>query len=285
MTLAAVAKKDFQDAVRSRSFWALSVLFVGLAMLVAYIYIELPGGLMVNTGSGGARTSDDVGLILFLSSIAGLFISLTAIVVAYRSLAGERELGSMAVLLGLPHTRRDVVFGKTLGRTLVLALPIVLGFGTAALYGYLSLNEFSLLDFGTFIGLAVLLALAWVSIVVGISAATGSTSRASALAVGVFLVFELLWGGISFGVLWVANGFALPATTPDWLYLVNTLPPSAAFDAAIMALIPSAVPASGSAASEIGAFYGTEWLGLVVLLAWIVVPLAIGYRRFSRADL
>jgi ABC-2 type transport system permease protein len=285
MTFATVAKKDFQDAVRSRSFWALSVLFVGLALLTSYMYVTFPGTFTVGTGSGPARTSTDVGLILFLSSIAGLFVALTAVVICYKALAGERELGSMAILLGLPHTRRDVVVGKVLGRTLVLALPLVLGFGTAALYGYLSLDEFSLVEFGSFVGLAVLLALAWVAIVVGISAGTRSTSRASALAVGVFLVFELLWNAVSFGIVYAANGFSMPATAPDWLFVLNTIPPSAAFDAAIMALVPSAAPASGTGAQAIDAFYATEWLGVVVLLAWIVVPLTLGYWRFRGVDL
>jgi ABC-2 type transport system permease protein len=32
-------------------------------------------------------------------------------------------------------------------------------------------------------------------------------------------------------------------------------------------------------------FYLTGWASVVVLLAWLVVPLALGYRSFARADL
>jgi ABC-2 type transport system permease protein len=32
-------------------------------------------------------------------------------------------------------------------------------------------------------------------------------------------------------------------------------------------------------------FYLTEWFAAVILLVWIIVPIAIGYRRFERADL
>ena len=279
MSVTAVAKKDFQDAVRSRSLWALSVVFVGLAMLTTFMYIEFPELL------GGEEELSGVGLGLFLAGIASLFIGLTAIVIAYKALAGERELGSMKLLLGLPHTRRDVVLGKVLGRTATLAIPIVVGFGAAGLYGYLMISEFSFVDYLIFLGLTVVFALAFVSIVVGISGSTGSTSRASALAVGFFLLFELIWDGVTFGLVYLTNGFALPETMPNWIYIVNQIPPSSAYTTAMMALIPDAIVMGDSAAQEINAFYATEWLGVVMLVFWIVVPLAIGYRRFKNADL
>jgi len=257
----------------------LSVVFVGLAMLTTYMYVEFPELL------GGEAELSGVGLGLFLAGIASLFIGLTAIVIAYKALAGERELGSMKLLLGLPHTRRDVVFGKVLGRTATLAIPIVVGFGAAGLYGSLMISAFSFVDYLIFLGLTVVFALAFVSIVVGISGSTGSTSRASALAVGFFLLFELIWDGVSFGLVYVVNGFALPETMPNWLYVVNQIPPSSAYVTSMMALIPDATVMGDSAATEIDAFYGTEWLGVVMLAFWIVVPLAIGYWRFSRADL
>lgn len=31
-------------------------------------------------------------------------------------------------------------------------------------------------------------------------------------------------------------------------------------------------------------FYPTEWFSVVVLLAWLVAPVAVGYRRFSRTS-
>jgi len=32
-------------------------------------------------------------------------------------------------------------------------------------------------------------------------------------------------------------------------------------------------------------FYLQEWFGVVVLLFWLAVPVAIGYYRFERTDL
>jgi ABC-2 type transport system permease protein len=36
---------------------------------------------------------------------------------------------------------------------------------------------------------------------------------------------------------------------------------------------------------ESAAFYMQNWFVFIILVAWIVVPLAIGYARFSRIDL
>jgi ABC-2 type transport system permease protein len=126
-----------------------------------------------------------------------------------------------------------------------------------------------------------------VSIVVGLSAATGSSGRASALAVGFFFLFEILWDGVSLGIVFVTNGLALPATMPDWFILVNQLPPSTAYVTALNAVIPGAMDMSGAGGgmTNVDALWGTPWLGVAVLAFWVVVPLVVGYSRFAQADL
>jgi ABC-2 type transport system permease protein len=276
MSVAAVAKKDFQDAVRSRALWGVSVVFLLVALVTTYAYVEFTGALTGGTGSG-------FGLSTFLAGIAGLFVSITAILVAYKALAGERESGSVKLLLGLPHTRTDVVLGKVIGRSGVLMLPILVAFALAGIYASLNLEQFGVLEYGVFVFLTLVLALAYVCIVVGISASTGSTSRASALAIGFFLLFELIWDAVSMGIAFVLNGFALPTTTPDWMFAVNQIPPSSAYTTGLYALIPDAMGTIPG--SQFDAFYATPWLGVVVLVFWMVVPLAIGLQQFNRADL
>jgi ABC-2 type transport system permease protein len=282
MTVGVVARKDFNDAVRSRSFIALSVLYFVLAGLVVYAYAEIPEAFV---GEGGEPTA--FGLAVFLAGVTSLFVALTAIVIANKALAGERELGSMKLLMALPHTRRDVVLGKLVGRTAVLVVPLAIAFSLAGVYGALVISDFALLDYAVFIGVTALFTLAYVSIVVGISASTGSAGRASALAVGFFLLFDLLWDAVGVGIVYVVNGLSFPATMPDWMYLVNNLSPSTAYSSALFALVPGAETDTGlgATAAEIDAFYGTVWLGVFVLLFWIVVPTALGYWRFNKADL
>lgn len=277
-----VAKKDFQDAVRSRVFWALSALFLLLVFLIVASYVSF------DIVSGGDPSS--VGLIFFVANSLGLFVSLTAIVICYKSIAGERESGSVKILLALPHTRKDVVIGKIVGRTAVLALPVVVALLVGALAGMVFLGDVALLATVAFTIVALLFAAAYVGIVVGLSAVTGSTGKAASLAVAFFLVFELFWDVIVFGLAFVSAGFEFPqlADWPAWIFPIAQVQPSSAFVTALVAAVPDAPQAAagpGPGTEQLDAFFATPWLGLVVLVFWIVVPPAVGYWRLQQADL
>jgi len=275
MSWTAVAKKDFQDALRSRAIWAISVVFILLSVVIAYVY--------------GSFSADELGieektaerLVFFLASNITLFVSITALVIAYKSIAGERESGSLKILLSLPHTRRDVLVGKVLGRGAVLAIPVVVALAIGAAVGSALIGAVAAQALLALLVVSVLFTFAYVSVIVGLSAMTESTTRASMLTIGFLVLFRFLWGVVSIGTVWASNGFSIPDTLPDWIFVVNQIPPSGAYTTLLYALVPGQ---TGNAA-DIDAFYGTPWLGAVVLLFWLVVPAAIGYRRFSKADL
>jgi len=283
MSVVAVAKKDFRDAAQSRALWALLVVFVLLSSLLSYAYAEFPSQV-VGTGTDTATVG---GLIFFTSGIVTLFVSLTAIVICYKAIAGEREIGSIKLLLALPHTRRDVFVGKVLGRaavlTVALAVGLLIGFGL----GFVLIGDIEILPVLVFLLMTLLFTLAFVGIVVSISATTGSTSRATTLAIGFFLVFELLWDAVTLGVFYVANGFSFSGEAPDWFFLVTQVPPSSAYSASLIALLPDIADSVGTGvgADDFDAFYATPEIGFGFLAFWLVVPLVLGYRRFDDADL
>ena len=280
MTWAVVAKKDFQDAIRSRALWALSALFLVLVGLFAVVYAS------VDEVSGGDPTA--LGLIFFVAGAIGTFVSFAAIITCYKALAGERESGSMKVLLSLPHTRRDVVLGKLIGRTAVLAVPIVIALVLGIVLGMGLLGDLAPVATVLLGVVGLLFALTYAGIMVGISATTGSTSRAAALAIGFLFVFEFLWDVVVLGIVYVANGLVLPtAGFPDWTYPLTQVPPSNAFVTTLVAVIPDApaAAAGGQNPAQIDAFFGTPWIGLLALVLWTVVPIALGFWRFQAADL
>jgi len=283
MSWRVVARKDFQDAVRSRALWALSGVFLLLTVGLAVLYATLP------VIAGGNPTA--LGLIFFLAGIIGTFVSIAAILAGYKAVAGERERGTIKITLSLPHTRRDVILGKLLGRTAVLALPVVGALVAGTVVGGVLVGDVAPVA-TVLLGLvALLFTLAYAGIVVGLSATTGSTTRAAALAIGFFLVVELFWDVVVLALAFVTNGFALPASPtafPDWLYLVQQVPPSSSFMTSLAAVLPDAPAAAagaGQAAGQVTAFYATPWVGVVALAVWVVVPIAIGYYRFDAADL
>ncbi|WP_415378933.1 ABC transporter permease subunit [Halosimplex sp. TS25] len=282
MSTLAIAKKDFRDAVQSRALWALLGVFVALSLLLTYSYVEFPGLV-----SPGAEPSIG-GLVFFTAGIVSLFVSLTAIVICYKAIAGEREIGSIKLMLALPHRRRDVLFGKLLGRmgvlSLALAIGLLIGFG----FAFAMLGTVDALTVALFLVATLLFTAVYVALVVGISATTGSTSRATTLAIGFFVVFEFLWDVVPLGVVYVVNGFALPQQLPDWTFLVMQVPPSTAYVSVLTALLPdvaASLPTQTFAGASIDAFYAVPEIGFAVLAFWLVAPIAIGYYRFDTADL
>jgi ABC-2 type transport system permease protein len=290
MTWLSVAKKDFRDAIQSRALWALVAVFVVLSVFSTYAYVEVPE---MFGGPGGASFA---GLLFFTIGLSGLFVPLAAIVVCYKSLAGERELGSIKLLLSLPTNRFNVFTGKVLGRAAVLTV----GLGVGLLLG-LGVGSFLLggIDiFGAFVFLAVTLSFAavYAGIMVGISASTGSTSRATTLALGFFVIFELVWDVVPMVILYVASGFRLPSSIPDWMFLVSQMSPSAAYFSSVVALLPELAETAGATVTESGVggsatpaeadpFYVTPEVGFVILGLWLAVPFIVGYYRFNTADL
>jgi ABC-2 type transport system permease protein len=281
MSWVAVAKKDFRDASQSRALWGLVVVFVGVASLLAYAYAEFP------TTIAETDEASVGGLVFFMASAVGLFVSLTAIVVCYKSIAGEREIGSIKLLLALPHTRRDVFVGKLVGRAGVLVAAVAVGLAVGYSIGFALIGTVEVVPVLVFLLLTLVFTVAYVGIVVSISATTGSTTRATTLAIGFFLLFELVWDAIPMLLVYVVNGFSLPETMPDWVYLVTQVPPSSSYVLSLIALLPDVADSVGtdSGAEEVDVFYATPELGFAILLFWLVVPLAVGYYRFDAADL
>lgn len=283
MSWQVVAKKDFRDAVRSRAFLGLSAIFLLLVVGIAVLYSSLD--------EIGGTDPDALGLIFFVASSIGTFVSVAAIVVCYRAIAGERESGSVKLLLSLPHTRRDVLLGKVIGRTAVLAVPIVVALLVGTAIGTALLGAVAPVATLLFGSVALVFALAYASIMVGLSATSASTTRVAALAIGFLLLVEFLWDVVVLGLAYVATGFQFPegaADFPGWVFAVSQLQPSTAFVTALAAVVPDA-PQQGAgvvpAAGELDSVLATRWVAFLALLLWIVLPLVVGYRRFQRADL
>ncbi|OLZ42365.1 ABC transporter [Natrinema saccharevitans] len=284
MSTITVAKKDFRDAVRSRLLIGLTVLFalftVGGAALASWA-----SGLF--SEGGGDST---VGLILALQTPAGFLVPVIALIVGYGAIAGERESGSLKFLLGLPHRRRDVVLGKVLGRTGVVAVSILIGFAVGLVGLVAFVGEVSPVDYLAFTLVTVGFGFVYVCLGVGISAMTRSTTKAAVGAIGLVVLFWFLWGTITQGLLYALEGEFLPETFPGWYLALNAIPPDAAYGSAIGAVLgESGFTTSGSLESqglvESVPLVAEPWFGFVILAVWALLPLAFGLWRFERADL
>jgi ABC-2 type transport system permease protein len=290
MSWQAVAEKDFRDAIRSRLLLALTVLFVLFSGGAAYFAAQIRPPPQVQFG--GELTT--VALISGLLGPVSVFIPVVAIAAAYRAVAGERQSGSLKFLLSLPNSRLDVLVGKFLGRAGVVSGALLAGFGVGLFVVASLAEQFSAPEYLAFVVVSLLLAFVFVSVAVGVSAFTTSTSRAAYGAFGIFILFQFLWSVLVSGFVYAANGFEFPGPEeefPEWLRtaaeFLTIIDPTAAYQQGVLWVarrLAENADAGAQGATD-GPFYVQDWFGFVVLLFWIGLPLLVGYWRFERADL
>ncbi|MDG5819644.1 ABC transporter permease [Natronococcus sp. A-GB7] len=296
----AVAKKDFQDSVRSWLFWGLSLFFFTLLVattgVVSYFGEDL--------AAQGATTDVLVG---FVSEITRLIIPLIALVLGWKAIAGERESGSIKILLSLPHSRKDVLLGKLLGRSAVLSLSLTLGFVLAAVVVAVLLGGFDVGDYIGLLAVSIVYGIAYTSIAVSLSSLTRSTTVAGAAMFGVFILFYVVWNALtSVASLLADRGIpffdTISYTTevqgqevelerlPDWVYFVVNLDPGEAYGRTLTLVTDTDMIELQAQLNEemFGGelpFFLQDWFALLILVFWIVVPIAVALYRFDRVDL
>lgn len=294
MTWSQVARKDFEDAVRSKMLWGIIAVFVGFMGFVIAVAVGTTDGV---DGGGDA-------VLGLTGTLSQLFVPLIALIAGYLSIVGERRSGSLRVLLSYPHSRRDVVLGKLVGRSAVIALTLSVGSAASLLLASLLVESPELTNVAGLLGTIVLCGIGFTGLAVGISASVNSRGKAMALAIGSLLMFLLVWDAAAAGIYAAVTG-SLPGLQEEaWYFLLKRLSPLGAFgglaenfvDGGIQPIfrmgleeVPSDATAEQLALSNRVEgplpFYLTDWFAGLTLLAWGTVPAAVGYLRFVRSDL
>lgn len=269
MSAIVVAKKDFRDAVRSPVLILLTLLF-SLLTLGGAAFASL---LAEMVEEGGSESTVD--LLAALQAPAGFLVPIIALVVGYGAVAGEREDGSLKFLLGLPHRRRDVVLGKVLGRTGVVAASILIGF-TVGLGGFVAFVGFTLVT--------ILFGFVYVCIGAALSSLTRSTTRAAIGAICVVVLVKVVWAIVGWILLFSFGDGSAGGSVPDWYLSYLALSPDNAYSTAVGAVLGGR---QGLIASTVDTLplLAKPWFAFVVLAVWALVPLGLGILRFDRVDL
>lgn len=290
-----VARKDFEDAIRSKLLWGLTAVFVAFLVMALLSAEELfPEAITVDTPQALAG----------VAMLAQLFIPGVALVVGYMSVVGERQSGSLRVLLSYPFSRFDVVLGKLLGRTLVTAMGLAISYAVASAVVVLLYGTPDVETLIGFVAIGVLVGMSFTALAVGGSAAAATRGRARTLTIGSFMAMVFFWNPVVVGLHYVVTG-SLPGLQADrWYFLLKRLNPLEAFRVLSEAVLGRRVdpvprfpledvPVDASrdvlaienrVVGEVP-FYLQDWFSAIVLVAWGVVPVVIGYWYFERADL
>ena len=271
MSLLAVANKDFQDTVRSRGMVLLVALFSLLVALFAYV---------VRPQGQAGQFATEFLLSAFVGPVlvTGL-VPLVGVVVGYNAVSGERESGSLKLLLSLPHSRADVVFGKVLGRGAALALATFAGFLLPALVLIVVPVTFNAGSFLGYTVFAAALGVVFVAIAVGCSAAVATRQRALIAGVGVYALFVLLWGLFTGRVVGAFSGpiEALPVSTAQIRTFLDAANPTSGIELLANAFLGDQLLSGESVNQQVSA--------VAMLVFWTLAPPLAGLLKFDRDDL
>lgn len=275
-TVGAVARKEFRDHIRNRWILGLTLVFVVLTVAASVLTGGQSGGDSLLGGLEGTVTT--------LISISSILIPLIAIMLGYATVSGEVESGALALVLAYPVTRREVLLGKLTGLAGVLVASTVAGFGAGGLVIVVVAGTENVAAYATFIGLAVLLGVLYLSLAVFFSTLTGR--RSTSIAAGVLVFFwSMIYGTIAFGV-YLATGGSIQDVLageplPDWLWASLVLSPMDMHQSAVMEAF--GIEQAFGFPLEGPAYITLEYL-VAVQLVWVLVPLALAFYVFQRRD-
>ncbi len=261
-----IAIKEFRDRIRSRWVLTMALVLALFALVIAYFGAAQPGAV----GMAGIEVT-----LASLVSLVIYLIPLIALVLGFDAIAGERERGSLDLLLSLPITRIELLVGKFSGLCMALAVATLAGFGVAAAVLFSRFDLTAFYHYMAFMLSAVLMGMAFVSIGILVSILAADRTQASGIAIGLWFFFVLAYDLVLLGILVLTGG----SFAPDLFPLLLMLNPADVFR--IMNIF---------SLEEVRTLYGlatvfpetlaNPWLLGTVMLAWILAPLGIAVWRF-----
>ncbi len=260
-------QKELRDALRNRWFLLYAVAFAALSLALAWLSVSGAGSYGV--AGFGRTTAGLINLVLLIVPLMGLTLGAM-------SLAGEREKGTLVYLLAQPISAAELLLGKFIGLALALTAALVIGFGLTGLMMVVSGSGGDFIIFATLMALAILLAVASLSVGFLISAAVRRAATAVGLALFLWLV--LVYFG-DLGLMGTAMVVQMDVGQLLTLALVN---PLQVFKIAAVLNLRDNLEVLGPAGIYAFRTYGGALWPLLVglLLAWTVVPLALSLRVF-----
>ena len=269
-----IATREIQDGLRNR--WvAASIVLLAFLALVLYLLGSLPAG-HIRAGTMSVT-------VVSLAALTVYLVPLIALMLSFDAFVGEFERGTLFLLLTYPVRRWQIVAGKFAGHAAILLMAIVVGYGgTALVIAFGSHAGWRGIDaYGGMMASSWLLGLVFIGLGYLISVLARERATAVAAAVGLWLVFVVLYDLALLGLAVADQGrllgqgmftMLLSINPTDAYRLLNLTHDSAVSQAAGMIGLPvtnATVPA----------------VQLFVLAAWALVPASIAALVLQKRDL
>lgn len=269
-----IAGKEIRDGLRNRWVVAITMLLALFALTLAFLG---------SAPTGAVKVSSLTVTVVSLSSLTIFLLPLIALLLSYDAIVGEHERGTLALLLAYPVARWQVIVGKFLGHVTTLALATVAGYGAAgaALAATSSAGPEAWAAFAALIASSILLGAAFIAIGYLVSALVNDRGTAGGLAIGVWLLFVLIFDMGVLGLLVADQGRTVTAHMLTWLLLLN---PTDAFRLLNLTGTPDVRVLAGMSGMAADAAFGAAAL-VAALVLWALVPLAGAITLFARRQI
>ncbi|MDQ1831769.1 ABC transporter permease [Massilia scottii] len=262
-----IAAKEFRDRIRNRWVVAVAVIFALFALAIAYFGASQQGEV-------GFRSIDVT--IASLVSLVIYLVPLIALILGYDAIVGERERGSLELMLSMPITRFEILLGKYCGLAAALASSTVLGFGAGLLPLAAELTVRDGYHYAGFVGSAILMGMAFLSISMLVSVLALDRVRASGVAIGLWFFFVLIFDLLLMGALVLSQG-RLGSNTFAALLMLN---PADVFRLLNIFSSEQAQSMYGLATVMPGGLTDPAVL-LAIMAAWVVIPFLLANWSFK----
>lgn len=129
-----VAEKELADSFSSRRFILLLLLFLGISLGSVYMGLDSYQSQMDNFRNSGlyGHIPEKPSLVEVFEPMFNmnmpLAAALLALLLSYNAISGERESGTLAVLLSYPVYRDEVINGKFLANAFTLSIALLIAF-------------------------------------------------------------------------------------------------------------------------------------------------------------
>lgn len=267
-----IAAKEIRDAFRNRWIAATIALLATIALSLYFLGAS-PGGSI-------RASSLDV-TIVSLSSLSVYLIPLIALMLSFDALVGEFERGTMLLLLTYPVARWQVIIGKFIAHMIILLTAIGVGYGGTALLIGLSAKggaenwqAYLMMMLSTWLLGGIFIAMGYL-----ISVFVRERATAVGAAIGVWLVGVVLYDLGLMGLLLADKEQAISQNLFATLIVAN---PTDAYRIFNLTGLDSIKQVAGM--SDSGAAVNPALL-LVVMAAWLLLPLFLTILQFRRREL
>jgi Cu-processing system permease protein len=272
--LAIIALAEFQEGLRNR--WVISAV---LLLTILAFSLALLGTSPVGETRVGVLNVTTVSL----ASLSVYLLPLISLTLSYDTVVGERERGTLLLLLTYPISRWQIICGKFLGHFTIIAVAILIGYGSTGLY--IALTEGApaqeWLLFTAMMGSTLVLGSVFIALGFLISVTVSSRATAAGAAISTWLLVVVIYDLLLLGLVLSDAGTVIDTEIFEALLLFN---PADIYRLYNLAGSEAASLVSGTLGTLDSSFLNSGLL-LGVLCLWVCLPIAISIWIFNRHEL